>query len=163
MRADLYTAPFLFLLGALFVYGGWTMDRLEIRQIHPASIPGLVPMLLGAALAIAAIVLFIQARGSVAEPGSRATTPETEAPGSNRDLLTAAVLCCVYALGLVGNIPFVVATAVFIAAFVIAFEADPEKNRMHLLKVCAIATALGIIVATGLAVLFRYAFLVRLP
>ncbi|WP_068415797.1 tripartite tricarboxylate transporter TctB family protein [Labrenzia sp. OB1] len=162
MRADLYTAPFLFLLGAAFTYGGWTMDRLEIRQIHPASIPGLVPMLLGVALAIAAIVLFVQARNrQTAETAPEGTKDTT--PGSLRDLAKAAALCCIYALGLVGNIPFGIATALFITCFVIAFEADPPKGRAHLIKVAVIAIALGILVAAAMSILFRYAFLVRLP
>ncbi|MBD3625750.1 MAG: hypothetical protein HUJ24_10345, partial [Rhodobacteraceae bacterium] len=39
--ADRVTAAVLFALGAGMSYGGYVMDRLEIRQIHPASIPGL--------------------------------------------------------------------------------------------------------------------------
>ena len=42
--ADRLTAGLLFLLGLALLVGGYTMDRLEIRQIHPASIPGLVPI-----------------------------------------------------------------------------------------------------------------------
>lgn len=168
MRADLYTAPLLLLLGAAFIYGGWTMDRLEIRQIHPASIPGLVPMLLGAALAIAAITLFIQARGAASaardnEAKDKADGTPAKAPGSLRDLAKATLLCCIYAVGLVGNIPFSAATALFIALFVIAFEADPAKGRGHLLKVGAIACTLGVAIAAAMSILFRYAFLVRLP
>src|SRR6056297_2853194 len=49
-RADRITAFVFFVLGAAMTWGGYVMDRLEIRQIHPASIPGLVPMFLGVAL-----------------------------------------------------------------------------------------------------------------
>jgi putative tricarboxylic transport membrane protein len=162
MRADLYTAPILFLLGTAMTYGGWTMERLEIRQIHPASIPGLTPMLLGIALAIASIVLFIQARTH--SPISEASHSDPQpASGSRRDLFVAASLCVLYSIGLVGNIPFAVATALFIAAFVFAFEADPGKGRTHIIKIAAIAITLGIILAAAMSVLFRYAFLVRLP
>lgn len=163
MRADLYTAPILFLLGAAMAYGGWTMDRLEIRQIHPASIPGLVPMMLGAALVVASIVLFLQARATLAAIRRDEIQPEEAMPGSRRDLLSAALLCGVYAIALVGTIPFPVATALFVAAFVIVFEADRSKGRAHLLKVTAIGAVLGIAVATTISILFRYAFLVRLP
>jgi putative tricarboxylic transport membrane protein len=162
MRADLYTAPILFLLGAAMIYGGWTMDRLEIRQIHPASIPGLTPILLGIALAIASIVLFIQARAQslVSETSQLDAQPASE---SRRDLIVAAVLCSLFSIGLVGRIPFPVATAVFIAAFVFAFEADPGKGRAHLFKIAVVAIALGAIISAAMSILFRYAFLVRLP
>jgi len=161
MRADLYTAPLLFLLGAAMAYGGWTMDRLEIRQIHPASIPGLVPMLLGVSLAIASVVLFIQARAQVAA-NAVSDMPE-QATGSRRDMIVAALLCCIYALGLIGRLPFPAATGLFVTAFIIAFEAHRDMSRAQLVKVCIIGAGLGIAVAATISVLFRYAFLVRLP
>ncbi|CAN0603617.1 unnamed protein product, partial [Ectocarpus sp. 12 AP-2014] len=43
--ADRLTAVVLCLLGLAMTWGGFEMDRLEIRRIHPASIPGLVPMI----------------------------------------------------------------------------------------------------------------------
>ena len=43
--ADRLTAIVLLVIGLALLVGGWTMDRLEVRQIHPASIPGLVPMI----------------------------------------------------------------------------------------------------------------------
>lgn len=158
MRADLYTAPALFVLGAAMSYGGYTMDRLEIRQIHPASIPGLVPMLLGAALMLAAIVLFLQARSALAS----GPQPETDT-GSTRDLVLTALSCGVYALLLVGNIPFPAATAIFVASFILIFEADPSRGKAHLARIAAIAIVLGVAVAAATSILFRYAFLVRLP
>ena len=51
-RADLITAIVLLALGLAVFYFSWTMDRLEVRRISPATIPGLVPMILGAALAL---------------------------------------------------------------------------------------------------------------
>ena len=44
--------------------GGYAMDRLEFRQIHPASIPGLLPMILGAALMVCAVLLAVQVVGT---------------------------------------------------------------------------------------------------
>lgn len=159
MRADIYTAPVLFLLGTAMIYGGWTMDRLEIRQIHPASIPGLTPMLLGAALAVASIILFFQARSQAAT----GETPEPEQAGSARHFLTAAGLCTLYAVGLVGAIPFSVATFLFIAAFVFIFETRLSDAPAHLMKTAVIAVVLAAAVSAAMSLLFRYAFLVRLP
>ena len=65
--ADRVTAAVLFLLGAGLSWGGFTMDRLEVRLIHPGSIPGLVPMILGVALMGCAILLFAGARDKARE------------------------------------------------------------------------------------------------
>ena len=61
-RADQVTALVFFVLGVAMAIGGYTMDRLEVRQIHPASIPGLVPMILGGLLALCAIGRSLGAR-----------------------------------------------------------------------------------------------------
>ena len=50
VRADLLTAIVFIVLAAAMLYGSWTMDRLEVRRIHPFTAPGVVPGLLSAAL-----------------------------------------------------------------------------------------------------------------
>ncbi|MEZ5824262.1 MAG: tripartite tricarboxylate transporter TctB family protein [Geminicoccaceae bacterium] len=161
MRADLYTAPVFFVLGAAMLHGGWTMDRLAIRQIHPASFPGLVPCLLGGALMLAAVILFVQARG-LRRSGGGATADETP-PGGNRRLLAALSICLVYALVLVGQVPFQVATAIFIAVFVITFEHVLADEPAPLVRTLVAAAILGVVISAAVSLLFRYAFLVRLP
>ena len=64
-RADQVAAVVFFLLGMAMLVGGYTMDRLEIRQIHPASIPGLVPMILGAVMMFCASFLYANARREI--------------------------------------------------------------------------------------------------
>ena len=147
-RADRLTAVILFVLGAGLGWAGWSMDRLEIRRIHPASFPGLLPMILGGALAALAVLLYVGAR----EPEG------ADEAGSNRDLLIAGALCAAYALLLVGTVDFEIATAVFVAAFVAAFD----RNRA-LVPRLGLAAAFGAAVAVAVSVLFRDAFLVRLP
>jgi hypothetical protein len=62
--ADRLTSLVLFSLGVAMLIGGYTMDRLEIRHIHPASIPGLVPMILGSGDdALCACLCFFQRAG----------------------------------------------------------------------------------------------------
>ncbi|MEE4117582.1 MAG: tripartite tricarboxylate transporter TctB family protein [Paracoccaceae bacterium] len=149
--SDRITAAVFFALGAAMAWGGYTMDRLEIRQIHPASIPGLVPMILGAALMLCAALLFV---------GAREDEPEGE--GSWEHFLVAAGWSIAYALGMVGQMPFTVATAIYLAGFVGWFlwrDVRPERP---------VVTAAGVVVfsvvtAIAIAALFRYGFLVRLP
>ena len=155
--ADRWTALALFLLGGAATYGGFVMDRLEVRQIHPASIPGLVPMILGVMLMVCAAALAWSAKRPHGERGA----PETV---SWSRFGVTLVWCGLYALAAVGHLPFAPATAVFIASFVLWFlwtEGD-RATRPGLAMVLAVIAFSGA-AAFGIAALFQYGFLVRLP
>ncbi|MEO3433494.1 tripartite tricarboxylate transporter TctB family protein [Inquilinus sp. CAU 1745] len=161
-RADLATGALLFVLAVAVIYGSWTMDRLEIRQIHPLSVPGLTPGLLGIALGLASVLLIVRATGILRRPAA-GDAEEGSDRGSTERLLGVIAVCLVYALGLVGRMPFWLATAIFVAAFIAIFEWDrggPPARRY-----ARLAWALFLGVATGIAVtyVFRDLFLVRLP
>ena len=154
-RADRIAAVVFFALGVAMLSGGYTMDRLEVRQIHPASIPGLVPMLLGMALALCATLLFVGAHDD-------ADAPATDAV-SWRNAGAALGLYLVYALGLVGRMPFFWATALFVAAFAALFTWRDSEGPVGRARVAAVAVVFGVAVAGAVSALFRYGFLVRLP
>jgi putative tricarboxylic transport membrane protein len=154
-RADRIAALVLFALGLAMLISGYTMDRLEIRQIHPASIPGLVPIILGAVLALCAVLLYASA-GS-----GRAAEAASPGGASWRDLGLALALCLVYALVLVGRVPFFWATTAFIAAFA-AWFAWPDADGSKL-RTVARAMAFAVLASGAISALFRYGFLVRLP
>ena len=153
--ANRLTAGLLFALGLASLYGGYVMDRLEIRQIHPASIPGLLPMILGGAMMLCAVLLFLSAR--------KASSGDDSGSGSTRDLFAAGGLSIVYALVLVGRVPFEVATTLYIASFIAWFSWPVGGTTQAKIKLAALALVGGVIVAGLVAALFRYGFLVRLP
>lgn len=157
--ADRVTAIVLFALGAAMLGGGFTMDRLEIRHIHPASIPGLVPMILGGALMVCAALLFTGANKKSTELDS---TSEISSQ-SWRSFLIAAALSVFYALALVGRAPFFLATAAYITTFLIVFSWPEQTDRAKRIRLFIIAVIFGGVVAGAISVLFRYGFLVRLP
>ena len=111
------------LLGLATLYGAWTMPRLENRGVHPLTAPGLVPGLL--ALALIALRRPARRRG-LARPAASAPASRPlvgicagpQAAGWRRRF----ALVLLYTLGLVGWLPFWVATALFVFAFVVAFE-----------------------------------------
>jgi len=154
-RADQVTALVFFVLGVSLGIGGYTMDRLEVRQIHPASIPGLVPMILGVLLALCAIGLYLGAR-------KREDGPETD-DVSMGNLGFAALYTVIYALGLVGRMPFELATGIFITVFVLHFTYDRLAEGRHFAVWVGGAVLYAVICSAAVAALFRYAFLVRLP
>ena len=156
--ADRLSAIVFFALGLALLVGGWTMDRLEIRQIHPASIPGLVPIILGILLALCAVLLF---RASYVSAGD--DEPELIQLGSWTRLALTAVLCTGYALGLVGWLNYFWATAIFTFAFSLVFSYPVDGDQRAKIIAVAGALVLGLAVSFGSSVLFRELFLVRLP
>lgn len=160
--ADRITALFLAVLGLSMAVGGYTMDRLEIRNIHPGSIPGLVPMILGALMVICAALLW----RSAAQAGSSEDAPDTGltfADGSWPRLGLTAALCLIYALVLVGWLPFLWATALFVFGFAVIFGWPTPDSPRNPLRVVAVAAVLSLIMSWGTSYMFSELFLVRLP
>lgn len=157
-QADRLTAFVLFVLGIAMLTGGWTMDRLEIRKIHPASIPGLVPIILGILLAICAILLWRE---------SRSKNDHTDAPfladGSWTRLGLTTGLCIVYALVLVGWLPFFWATALFVTAFAAVFAWPVNGDMQKRIRSLVMVSVFGLAMALSTSLLFEKLFLVRLP
>jgi hypothetical protein len=69
------------------------------------------------------------------------------------------ILCLVYALGLVGRLPFLWSTALFVFAFVGIFAFDRDRPVRSLVS----AAVMAIFVAVSVSLLFERVFLVRLP
>jgi len=145
------------MLGIAMLVGGYTMDRLEIRQIHPASIPGLVPMGLGAAMIICSVLLMISA-------GAGTDPDKTVESGSFKNLFVSILLCIGYAAGLLGKMPFAIATGIFIFVFSLYFSWTEEANNARFtLKRVALIALFSVVFSAAISLLFQYGFLVRLP
>lgn len=153
--ADRATAVIFFALGIAMLIGGFTMERLEFRQIHPLSIPGLVPMLLGGALAFCAVILLVQSR----QDGET----ENLASGSFVRLGQTVALTLGYALILVGWLPFYWATAIFVAAFTLVFSWDGAMDQRTRVLTVLKSIIYGGVAGFAIVMLFEKAFLVRLP
>ncbi|WP_373236106.1 tripartite tricarboxylate transporter TctB family protein [Cohaesibacter celericrescens] len=170
-KADRIMAILLALLGLAMLIGGYQMDRLEIRQIHPASIPGLVPMILGGLLVLCAFLLFSSAVEEAKQQDHDEAVELTEEDRKEkralwRNLIMCALWSVVFALLLVGNMPFVIACGLYISVFYAIFATDepvrslqPKAIALLLVK----AVALGAVASIAISSLFRYGFLVRLP
>ncbi len=154
-RADLWFSLVIIALAVAVVIESWRMPRFANLGIHPMSVPGLTPGALGAALGILGMALFLRSlRGRKV---ATATDP-TAAEGWLR-LASTLAFCLLYAVGLLGWLPFWLATAIFVFAFVLAFTWRARA------AVRAILTAGCLAIATSAAVtlLFERVFLVRLP
>ena len=151
-RADLVFAVVLTGFGGASLFESWRMPRLENLGINPLSAPGLTPGVIALVLVILGVMLL--ARSLRAFSAARG-----EAEGGWGQLLIALALCLAYALGLLGHVPFPIATAIFVFVFVLVFT----LRRMGPLRTIAMAAALAVGTAAAVTFLFQEIFLVQLP
>jgi len=158
---DSAVAAILMMVGLAQLWGGFTMDRLEIRRIHPASFPGLVPMFLGATMFILAVIVFMASRRQAAaeKPGEDDTVRFAELKSFGVIVLIAGI----YALGLVGQIHFWPASSLFVFVFIMTAEWQRLETTAARLKTGVVAALIAIVVTGGISYMFEQGFLVRLP
>jgi len=163
VRADLLTGVVLLVLGVAVVWMSWEMPRLEVRRIHPATVPGLVPGLLGIALAICGAILAARSvRVARDGAGWRRFGAAFLTTSAARVAVTMA-LALGYALVLVGWLPFWAASAVFVFVFIMLFERVFASSPHPLWRTVLTAGVQAIIVGVAVSVVFQTGFLVRLP
>jgi putative tricarboxylic transport membrane protein len=162
-RADLIGGLAWTAFGLAIVVASWTMDRLEQFGATLYTAPGLVPGLLGAAIALLGVLLTIRAirRGGIAALAAP-WSPTPEGRAARIRVAIATVLSLTYALILVGRIPFPLATALFVFAFIMVFDVS-DATRSPLLRRALIAAIAAVATAAVVSITFERVFLVRLP
>lgn len=161
-RHDLWFSLLLTALAVVVLVESWRMPRLENLGVHPMSAPGLTPGLIGLVLLLLGGLLLLRSlRDRRAAAAMIATTADTvPAPaGDGARALLAVALCLVYALGLLGRLPFPWATGLFVFAFVAAFGFE----RARPWRTLGGAIAMAVATAVAVTLLFEQLFLVRLP
>lgn len=159
--ADLVTGLAWFLVASSIIIGAWQMDRLKHLQATLYTIPGLVPGLLGAAIALASGALVIRAlrAGALADP----RWPSVRL-GEHWRLIAVLVLCLGYAIGLVGHgLPFWLASAIFVAVFIFIFQFADRRREGTLPRGILVAVTTGVVSGLVIHYAFQDLFLVRLP
>jgi putative tricarboxylic transport membrane protein len=166
-RTDLRTGFFWIALGAVIVFESWRMDRLEQQGAELYTAPGLWPGVIGLLIALLGGVLaWRSVRRARAAGWDAADADDTILVPASRFALATAMFF-IYALLLVGRgLPFWLATALFVTAFVFTFRrADrmsgtatgTNRGDAILAIICGIATAVVI------PLVFEQLFFVRLP
>jgi hypothetical protein len=164
-KADFLTGLALVLLSLYVLAESWRMPRLEHLQVHPLSVPGIVPAFLALILLIFGLIL---AGRSVRTGGHRLGWTGEKArkvlaePG-NRRLLCTALLAIAYAGVLVGRAPYWLATGLFIFGFVALFERGAERLAKDGKRTWVAAAALAAAVTAAVSYTFERLFLVTLP
>jgi putative tricarboxylic transport membrane protein len=157
-RADFLTGLVFALLGLAVVWASLDMPRFEERNVNPYTIPGLVPGAVGAIILVLGAVLF--ARAMLAGGWRLNEMRFPGGPGVQR-LALSLVLCLGYAAGLVGRVPFWLATFLFVTLFVVLFEWPQGGDRRW--RRLAVAVIYGAAISAAVTLVFQYLFLIRLP
>jgi putative tricarboxylic transport membrane protein len=165
LKADFVTGLVLIALGVATVVASLEMPRFAELDVDPYTAPGLVPGALGAVILLLGSVLFVRAAragGWRLLPRHTGHGPWWSDPGK-RNLVQAVALCLAYAAGLIGRVPFWLATFGFVAAFVALFEWRLAVTRAERAGRLAFAVAFGAAVSAVVTLVFQEVFLVRLP
>jgi len=162
-RVDLYVAAAFLALGIAIIALAAQMPTFyeRLQQIYTA--PGLVPALHGAIIALLAIWLGLRAVARGAFRHGPGATRERREGYSNARLAVAALLCLLFAAGMVSRLPFWLATALFVFAFIVLFEWRERAAWAERAKPLAAAAAVAAGTAVGVTLVFERLFLVRLP
>ncbi|MFN3400866.1 MAG: hypothetical protein ACK4Z4_11060, partial [Ferrovibrio sp.] len=142
-RADFWSSFIWIALGLAILVISLNMDRLERFQASIYTAPGLVPGLLGIAIAIMGAILLLRAvRGG-------ALQSRTRVPLVLRDhwrLIFSLGLSLVYALVIVASaLPFWLVTAIYVAVFVIVFQYAERRAAGQVPRGIAIAVVHGLL------------------
>jgi len=161
VRADFWTSLALIALGLAVVVESLRMPRFAELEVNPYTVPGLVPGVLGVVILVLGTVLCLRsARAGGFRPEGALTAWRDPAW---RRVLLATLLCLGYAAGMVGRLPFWLATWLFVAAFIALFEWRLATSAAERRRRLVFALAFGLGLALVVAYVFERIFLVRLP
>ncbi len=164
-KADLITGLVLIIFSLTIIEESWRMPRLEQLGIHPASVPGVVPGILGIILLILGAVLTIRSfrRGGHRLGINRESVARTLLLPGNLHLLITLVLSVGYASFMIGNMPYWLATGIFTFLFIAVFEWRPNADRRARVRALAVAAVIAVAVSWTVTWTFANLFLVTLP
>jgi hypothetical protein len=164
-RADFITSFILIAFGSSVLITSLRMPRLEEQQVNPFSVPGLVPGLVGVIIAFLGLVLLVRSirrKGYLLGVSGESARGFLAAEATRRFALTI-LLSVIYALGMLGRMPYPLATVLYVFAFIVVFEYRRGQSLASQWKRVALAAFIAVVTAGAVTGVFRYAFYVTLP
>lgn len=163
-RRDFLSSLILLTLGIFVVVESLRMPQMEASGYGPYAAPGVVPGIVGAALSFTAVLLLV--RAARAGGWKLRADPVLNLTGIRAALLNLGValgLVLVYTVGLVGRIPFWLATFLFVFSFISFFEWQRPVPPVRRVRHLGTAFAQALLVAAAVTLLFERLFLIHLP
>jgi len=164
-RADFITSIVLIAFGVSVLVLSIQMPRLENKNINPYTVPGIVPGFLGAIITLLALILFVR---SLRQRGFQLGITRQTASNIVKNemiirLFLTLALCLVYALLLVGWLPYIPATLIFVFVFIMIFEYQWGVPLSRQVRTILMGIVEATLVSVIVAMVFEYLFLVKLP
>ncbi|MCW0234873.1 MAG: tripartite tricarboxylate transporter TctB family protein [Ferrovibrio sp.] len=160
-RVDFWSSFVWIALGLAIAAISLGMDRMERFQASIYTAPGLVPGLLGLAIALMGAILLLRAVNAGAlRPRRRRPLVLVE----HWRLIFSLGLSLVYALVIVASaLPFWLVTAVYVTTFVIVFQYAERRASRQVPRGIVVALVHGLLAGLVIQYAFEELFLVRLP
>lgn len=160
-RADLWGGIVWIAIGLVIFWGSWIMDRLPHFHIEFYTVPGLLPGILGAMIALMGAILL----GRAIRAGAlESILPRHFAFADHWRLAFTLGWSVFYAVIVVaGLMPFWLSTAVYVALFVIVFQYGERRAKGQIPRGLAVALVHGLLSGLIIHYVFEDLFLVRLP
>jgi hypothetical protein len=160
-RTDLWVAATFLVFGLVVLALAMQMPTYREQRGEIYTAPGLVPALYGIVVALLSLWLGFR---SIQRGALTAAAPPSRREGhSNARLALAAGLGLVFTGGLIGRMPFWIATAVFVTAFIAIFEWQRGLDLRVRLRRLMLAAVQGVVTGAIVMLVFQRIFLVRLP
>lgn len=162
-KRDLIFSPLLLALGIGVTVESFQMPRMQESGSGDFAAPGLVPGIIGIALAILAFLLLMRTIFGKKDATTEPTPVDpAERKRAFRSFVVTLGLTLIYALLMVGTLPFALATFLFLFAFISYFEWEPGSGRRRVFRLTT-AAAQAVVVAFAVTYLFEEIFKVTLP
>jgi Tripartite tricarboxylate transporter TctB family len=157
-RTDLLGGAGWVAFGLWILIEALRMDRFKSMGASVYTMPGFVPGMIGGV--IIALGLMLALRGWRKRINIQSTDPkEPVEPLINQRIALMLPLTLVYAIALLGRLPFWLATALFVTGFTWAFT-PPEQPKLRRIITSLLS---GVITTAVVILVFQEIFLVRLP
>ncbi len=164
-KADFVTSIILSICSISIIVISIRMPRMEEVGADPYSAPGIVPGFLGVLIFILSMILFVRSllrKGHALDVNGESISAFFKDRAVIRVLLTI-LLSVFYGAVLLGKMPYVPVTFLYVMAFVLIFEYRFDR-KFHVQKKTVLFSTIQALLTSGIvATVFRYVFLVKLP
>jgi len=162
-RTDLWIAAVFFVFGAAVACLAFLMPTYADQRGEIYTAPGLVPGFYGIVIVLLSVWLGVRAiRQGALGPGDR-TAAEPGTRSGDARLALAAGLGLFFVVGLIGRVPFWLASATFVTLFTVLFEWQPGQAWQVRARRIGEAAAIGLATGAAVTLVFEKVFYVRLP
>jgi len=158
-RSDIWGGVGWVAFGLVILVEALRMDRFTSMGATVYTMPGFVPGMIGVAVMVLGLILSLRSWRRLKALSAFTEPVDPAEPIINGRIGFTILLTLVYAGGLIGRIPFWLATALFVGAFTWLF-APAEQSMQRRLTHCVLA---GVLTSAVVSVVFQEIFLVRLP